>query len=70
MYFVLISYVLYLEYHLRKNHHRIRSKEFLERSGVLMRGIDVHRNYYAKYYWVVFLARRLIFVSMPLILVS
>ena len=37
---------------------------------MLLRGIDARRNYYAKYYWVVFLARRLIFVSMPLILMS
>lgn len=70
IYVGLIGYTCFVAYYIYKNWDKVRSPEFIKTSGFLMNGIDVHRSPYSKYYAVLFLARRIVFVSMPLALIK
>ena len=70
MYACLIGYTIVVAWALHTYSDRLHSPEFQERAGMLLNGIDVQRGKYSKYYTVVFLVRRILFVTVPLLLFS
>lgn len=70
MYAGLVGYTVFIGWYIDKNSDRLRSPEFQARAGYLVSNIDLTRNRWAKYHAVLFCARRLVFITVPLMLID
>lgn len=64
----LIGYPLVISLYLRIHREELLKEEFVNKVGLLYKGLNVHRNFSAIYFYPVFYFKRFLFILIPFIL--